>query len=497
MEPEDPSSSSHRNCICSLCVADAQAQQPQELQKRQHLERPPTPAPPMPPPHELQRTTTLTEELEQLRQHVDATNTHIHDLETIFEDQTRDQIVDIKRGLTDAHRGLEKLEERFVVVGELRKQVWQAYRRLRDFEEKMERGETMSIQDLSIAAPRAVQVVPAVRTASVANPGPLPVGETAQIVTPEERFVVPETFRSVKRGSHTPGSDVTEELQARIVPVGIPTRSHTISEARRSPRRRESGAEQKRRSEPVPAVHRWTDGIGRGEVLARVGEEERRGESKDGRLELHDADRRRLGSSDGWQVTQAVMTANDEPWMVVPQLAYVKIHEVRGLKAWLASYGYVRSSRRRQLGRMEKLLHLLTLMQFGCRYESVAVLFSRTPREVLSACEEVFAGLLEMHSETMLPRRSVSKLFIYPHLWRIARAYEREEENGPAPYVWRREDVYKVLITLNMYIGRYRSQGGFALDGECLDWGRYIQVDQETQQLGVVSWLERLQYSRR
>ncbi|KAF2273457.1 uncharacterized protein EI97DRAFT_436107 [Westerdykella ornata] len=58
---------------------------------------------------------------------------------------------------------------------------------------------------------------------------------------------------------------------------------------------------------------------------------------------------------------------------------------------------------------------------------------------------------------------------------------------------WTKEDVYKVLITLNVYVGRYRSQGRFALEGDMLDWGRCIHVQHDADEYDVVHWIERLQ----
>jgi hypothetical protein len=226
----------------------------------------------------------------------------------------------------------------------------------------------------------------------------------------------------------------------------------------------------------------------RREVLESIAREERHKEAQ-----LYKPLRQRQGSAEGWLVTQAVMTANSDPRVCLPHFAYIKIHEVRDLKLWLSKHRYLRKSR--GISKTEKLLYLLTLLQVGCRFESVAVLFSRTPREVLASCKEAFEGLLELHSETMLPHRNILKKYFYPDLWHIVYNYGIEWEDGGdrGHCAWGREDICKVLLTLNIYIGRYRRQGCFALQGDIMDWGRYIHVDHDESTFDVPLWIQRLQ----
>lgn len=232
------------------------------------------------------------------------------------------------------------------------------------------------------------------------------------------------------------------------------------------------------------------------EVIESIAREEARGGNG-----LNDPTRKREGSADGTLIAQAIMTADANPHICVPHLAYIKIHEVRDLKLWLSRHNYLHQGRR--ISKTEKVLHLLTLLQVGCRFESVAVLFSRRPKEVLASCKEVFNGLLELHSETMLPNRKMLHRYVYPHLWHIVHNYvqnaydwndkrsQRTDERNYLP--WPKDDIRKVLITLNIYVGRYRSQGHIALTGEIMDWGRYIQTLDEDVMFDVPHWIERLQ----
>ena len=104
--------------------------------------------------------------------------------------------------------------------------------------------------------------------------------------------------------------------------------------------------------------------------------------------------------------------------------------------------------------------------------ETIAVLFSHTPRQVLNSCRDVFNRLLEMYSETFLEYDQPT----CPHLWRIAQKFMHvsESDSWERYYHWKKQDVLNVLTTLNMYIGRYRQQGQVALDGPYQHWWRYF-----------------------
>jgi hypothetical protein len=457
----------------------------------------------------------LAGELSQIRAYVDATNSHINYLETIAEETAEEQIGEIKRGLRDAHRGLERLEGRFAAVGEIKRQVWQIYRRLREFEEDMREGEDMSVRPVRTSSVRTttgprgiVRAPPAVRTESVINvPGQevfeagairviqsqAPEGserQTEVAQTGEGTWYLTPSTKSPRSRSKTPVSSNRDSWHDTMVVA--PRRRPLMVPARARRRPLSVGDSILSTPEPLTGPDRcsFPEELARTrkEVIENVAREENRGG-----VGINEPRREREGSADGSLISQAVMTANPDPRICVPHLAYIKIHEVRDLKSWLSRHRYLRRSKR--ISKTEKLLHLLTLLQVGCRFESVAVLFSRTPREVLSACRQAFEGLLEMHSETMLPGRRASDRYLYPHLWHIVPNYGvLEDDASDGAYCpWKKEDICNVLVTLNLYIGRYRSQGGFALDGDILDWGRYIHVDDDEALFDVPHWIERLQ----
>ncbi|KAF2732686.1 hypothetical protein EJ04DRAFT_496573 [Polyplosphaeria fusca] len=186
---------------------------------------------------------------------------------------------------------------------------------------------------------------------------------------------------------------------------------------------------------------------------------------------MREPDTARKGSTTGWICTQEIMCGIDDVRCVRPQLAFFKVHEVKELKNWLAGHRYLERSD--GISRVEKLLHLIFLLQDGVRFEVIAVLFSRSPNTVKRSCLEVFNGLLEMHSETMVPEDPP----LYCHLWRITDQYATADRCMSAYryYPWDAHDLSKVLTTMNFYIGRYRKQAKLALDGPFMDWGRYLR----------------------
>jgi hypothetical protein len=89
---------------------------------------------------------------------------------------------------------------------------------------------------------------------------------------------------------------------------------------------------------------------------------------------------------------------------------------------------------------------------------------------------EGFKALLEMHSENVLPNQKEAQMCLYGHLWLIGGNLEGRHDGatGLSYYPFTLDDLRKALVTLNVYIGRYRKQGRFALQGEILNWGKWL-----------------------
>ena len=202
-----------------------------------------------------------------------------------------------------------------------------------------------------------------------------------------------------------------------------------------------------------------------------------REEESIGFLPLQDPDRRREGSVPAYFAAFSVMAGLDDPDHFLPRLVYIKVHEVKRLKEWLETRNYL--TRSGNISRTEKLLHLIFLLQDGVRFETIAVMFSRTPSQVETSCQHVFEGLMQLHSETALPERQPA----CDHLWRISHKYFAEPSLLPHVeryYGWWAVDLVKVLVTLNLYIGRYRQQGRVALDGGYFEWWKAFRERKAT-----------------
>jgi len=200
------------------------------------------------------------------------------------------------------------------------------------------------------------------------------------------------------------------------------------------------------------------------EVTRRIQQEE-----ANPRFTLNEPDRVRLGSCEGPSVTAMVMTGYKDDALILPNLYYIKLHELRALMTWMVETDVV--ARSGTISCVEKVLQCVQLLQTGCRYESVAVVFSRSPRQIQESCLEVMGALLRLHSETV---NKAGDQEMYMPLWKIWRKFEVTEGRAGLYYGFRWMEVAKVLVTLNLYIGRWRKQGMFATDGPTFLWGRFF-----------------------
>lgn len=192
-------------------------------------------------------------------------------------------------------------------------------------------------------------------------------------------------------------------------------------------------------------------------------------EEMNARFTLHEGNTVRQGSCDGSSVAAMVMSGSRDDRLVLPNLHYIKVHELRALIEWMTKMEAVAQSG--SMSCVEKVLHCIQLLQTGCRYESLAVIFSRSPCEIKDSCLEVMKGLLQLHGATV---NRVGGQEMYMPLWKIWRKFEATKGRASAYYGFQWIEVAKVLVTLNLYIGRWRMQGMFATDGPTFLWGRFF-----------------------
>lgn len=179
----------------------------------------------------------------------------------------------------------------------------------------------------------------------------------------------------------------------------------------------------------------------------------------------------RRGSANGFCVAELVMTGVQDHRFVLPYLHFVRHKEVRALKQWLVERDFVRQSG--SISRIEKVLHCVQLLQTGMRYESIAVVFSRTPRQVMESCHEVMRGLEVLYEETV---QTGPEGKVYEKLWGIARRYAIGQLGKVEKYYgFKWEEIRKILVALNMYIGRWRGTAN-PFEGRLFRWGSYLDV---------------------
>lgn len=448
-------------------------------------------------------THTVPGELHQIRAYVEATRTRIGYLEQLLGPRMADDVSEIKGVIGEAHETLERLRKaegnEFVVtsIAEIAARMWHAYRRLVSLEERLQRVDCrthINVQRPSTNVPTTHVPFRAARRAGHAKVQRVGSGE-------KDRFdpEIPMPARGYSRLEFRAG--LREQQEDKYMMSGALPCVSEREEAlvHQDPRVDSANEEQRDRATGLPdgvwieTIASQASGKGRGRSRKpkslhygptlhanetrwtlvddgdEVAEKCRREEAVDD-VELQDPDRKREGSTEGNLATFMLSAGFESPRYFSPKLSWIKGHEVREVKKWLAEKRYLRQSD--GITRTEKLFHLLLVLQEGCRMETVAVQFSRTPRQVQHACREVFEGLLEMHSETWLGARQPA----CDRLWKICQAYFNAPDvarKAELYYGWELEDVLKVLVTLNMCIARFRMQGKFALDGPYYGWWKH------------------------
>jgi hypothetical protein len=360
----------------------------------------------------LPKTHTISGELHQIRAYVDATNTRVSYISSLLSSTSTDEITEIKRAMKDAHRGLEKLEAQFrglpslKEVVEITGQVWSTYRRLRVLEEGLrdlravkkvservlitgEEAECEEIEEITDMREEEAVVVYVPSGAKrrmlcvngdererdevkgIGNCRPeLYMMSGALSAPPEREGTLPEYVDTDEEDTSsnevfpTPNGEDAQNTGHISFSSGCGSTTLT-SDSHFVLRRGSSRRRYSLRAVPKP----------RDEVIASMSKE-----THHTSVTLHDADVVREGSTSGWLTTLAIMSGLEDDRYVLPILTFIKIHEARDLKSWLVNHGYLQRSR--SISRIERVLHFIFALQIGCRLETIAVMFSRSPRQV-------------------------------------------------------------------------------------------------------------------
>ena len=428
---------------------------------------------------------TIGDRVDNIRDYVRGVSSYIHWLQGLTEHDRSDvaRVTEIKRELKTAHRNLEKLfTERCRGLGDeieglvkvAMKYAWRSYTNVVKLEEKLkgrvngkapplrrakaaavnggDKRETIGreneLKDVDAShdvrnAKSTTQTLPKTRPNSIDNEkddeadgkymmsGALPV---------EDRIIVPS-----QRAGRADALELLRNLP-QILTRGMPSQNKSSLHSPET------------NPEKVPQP--------RCEVKKRIQEEEASVTPA-----LRDPDRVRRGSCNGFMITEMTMKGLKEPHFVLPYLHHLKIHELRYLKEWLSNEGHITPSG--TVTRTEKTLLCIQLLQTGCRYEALAVIHSRSPRQVKESCRQVMQGLLKWHEET-IDGEDMEGQAKYLVLWGIWDKYVISDGRASLYFGFDWSHLAKVLLALNMYMGRWRMQGRFAMDGPAFVWGKFF-----------------------
>ncbi|RAQ99178.1 hypothetical protein DDE82_008533 [Stemphylium lycopersici] len=391
---------------------------------------------------------TIPDRLDNIRDYVRGVNSYIHWLQGLTQHERSDvaRVTEIKRELKTAHRNLEKLfTERCrglggdmeALVKDAMKHAWRSYRNVVKLEEELKGlaiGKALPLREKGAAMNGSDNEKDDEDDEKHIMSGALPVED--KIVDPNQR---------------AGRADALERLRnlPQVPTRGMPSQNKSnLHSSETNP-------------EKVPQP--------RCEVKRRIQEEEASATPA-----LRDPDRVRRGSCNGFMITEMTMKGLEEAHFVLPYLYHLKIHELRHLKEWLSNEGHIMSWG--TISRMEKTLLCIQLLQTGCRYEALAVIHSRSPRQVKESCRQVMQGLLKWHGET-IGSEEVEGQAKYLALWGIWDKYVISDGRARLYFGFDWPHLAKVLLALNMYMGRWRMQGRFAMDGPAFVWGKFFVTE--------------------
>ncbi|CAO2658038.1 Nn.00g072980.m01.CDS01 [Neocucurbitaria sp. VM-36] len=437
----------------------------------------------------------IAEELHHIEVYVQEISIRIGHLQGLVghERSKTSHATEIKRRLKTAHRGLEKFQfENCKGLGDdiqglirnATRQAWQSYRSMVTLEERLRNLESQESSPLlrqwnnddseyteaSNNTKKAQEQHGVYIPTGARKPQGCTTGRKQMLKTPLD-------LRQQTRKRQEPVEDMfiissTLPTKLRSSAAAQAERRNTV-DARRSVRRALAGEEHLPSSiqHLLEQIETKAFPRPRASVKLRLQHEE-----ASHNLTLDAPEKARRGSCNGSTITNMIMCGVEDHRFVLPYFHYIKHHEVRALKTWLAERRYVKRSG--VISRMEKVLHCIQLLQTGCRYETIAVIFSRSPRQIKESCHEVMTGLLQLYYDTVNTDRATDQVKdMYMPLWGLWAKYDVMKEKAAVYYGYQLTEVAKVLGALNIYIGRWRMQGGFAVDGPVFSWGWMFVVE--------------------
>jgi hypothetical protein len=435
-------------------------------------------------PHPL--AGTIPDRLDDIRDYVRGVSSYIQWLQNLTENERSNvtRVREIKRELKIAHRDLEKLDTDMcceigdqidALVKDATRHAWRSYRSVVKLEEKLRvpvSGGDSSMKLRRISGPQNGR-----RKHTSTDNGKVEAYVRSDIEEEKQAF---HDGLDVRRQADESNHGEDTYLMSGALPVGDTQppvgvqragRANAFDALRQLPHLLTHGApSQSSQSLHLPTTHPLKIPQPREEVKMRVQEEEANMEPT-----LRDPHKERRGSCNGFMITEMTMQGIEDARFVLPYLHYMKLHELRAIKEWLSNAGLIVSSG--SISRMEKALLCIQLLQTGCRYEALAVIHSRSPRQVMESCNEVMRALLQWHRMTV-DDDDIGDQAEYIVLWGIWHKYTISDGRAGLYFGFDWTSLAKVLVALNVYMGRWRKQGKFAMDGPAFAWGKFfVPVD--------------------
>ncbi|KAI4921012.1 hypothetical protein J4E85_009127 [Alternaria conjuncta] len=426
---------------------------------------------------------TIPDRLDDIKDYVRGVSSYIQWLQGLTEHERSNvtRVTEIKRELKSAHRDLEKLDANLyceigdeieALVKDAKRHAWRSYKNVVKLEERLrgpKGGGDTGVKLRRISGPQNGGR----RNTSTDN------GKVEAYVRgdAEEEKQAFEDALDVRRRSVVEGDHYEDTyLMSGGLPVGDihppvavqrAGRANAFEALRQLPRLIIHGApSQCSESLRLPTTHPLKFPQPRDEVKLRVQEEEANMDPV-----LRNPYKERRGSCNGFMITEMTMQGIEDARFVLPYLHYMKLHELRAIKEWLSNAGFIASSG--SMSRMEKALLCIQLLQTGCRYETLAVIHSRSPRQVMESCNEVMRALLQWHRMTV-DDGDIGDQAEYIVLWGIWHKYVVSDGRAGLYFGFDWTCLAKVLVALNVYMGRWRMQGKFAMDGPAFAWGKFF-----------------------
>ncbi|CAN9325183.1 unnamed protein product [Alternaria alternata] len=366
---------------------------------------------------------TIPDRLDDIRDYVRGVSTYIHWFQSLTEHERSNvaRVTEVKRELKLAHRNLEKLDadmycelgdETEALVKDAMRHAWRSYRSVVKLEEKLRGSNGGSDSGVKL---RRISGPQNERNTSTDH------GKVEAYTRSDTMEVKQALYEAldVRQQPAEGNRDENPYLMSGALPVKDRSpqievqragRAHAFEALRQLPHLLAHGAPSQC-SESLHLPATNPQKIPQPRDEVKVRVQE---EEANTDSVLRNPYKVRRGSCNGFMITEMTMHAIEDTRFVLPYLHYMKVHELRAIKEWLGNAGFIVSS-----------------------------------------------GSMRNQAE-------------YIVLWGIWHKYTVSDGKAGEYFGFDWTCLAKVLVSLNVYMGRWRMQGKFAMDGPAFAWGKFF-----------------------